>query len=388
MWDDRIFLTTAVSRTGKAPLKVGLYGDPESADDNGPQQWKVFCLNRRTGNVLWQQTAVEGIPHIRRHPKASHANCTPATDGTYLVTLFGSEGLYCYDLDGHLRWKKELGVLRSNPKVYNDQIEPSAWSLEWGFASSPILHQGTLYLQCDGLTNGFVAAYRASDGRELWRTPREDTSTWSTPNVCGTGPHRQLVVNGWKHMGGYDLNTGKELWRMSGGGDCPVPTPQFWNGLFFLASSHGPRSPIYAIREDAHGDVSLQVDDTAHASVVWSVKKGGPYMQTPLIHDGLLYSCRDDGILSCFDAATGKLNYKERLGRGSEGFTASPVASPSGLYFTSEQGTVFVVKPGPQFEIVATNRLDEICMATPAIARGTLYFRTQNHLLAISDGSR
>ena len=388
VWGDRIFLTTAVSASGSAPLKVGLYGDPESADDNGPQQWKVLCLDKHTGRIHWQQTATEGVPRVRRHQKATHANCSVATDGTNLVACFGSEGLYCYDLEGRLRWKKPLGVLRSTPMVYNDQVETNAWSLEWGFASSPIVHEGTVFLQCDILTNGFVAAFDLTTGRERWRTRRDDTATWSTPNICGSGEHRQLVVNGWNHMGGYDVQTGREIWRMAGGGDCPVPTPQEWNGLFLIASSHGPRSPIYAVRSDARGDVSIAGGVATNAAVAWSLKKGGPYMQTPLIYGDLFYSCRDDGILSCLDPATGRQHYKERLGSGGEGFTASPVASWEKLYFTGEQGTVVVVRPGPAFQILATNHLGAVCMATPAISEGVLYFRTQGHLLAIGDATR
>ncbi len=247
IWGSRVFLTTAVSAKGTAPLKVGLYGDPESADDNGPQQWKVLCLDKGTGRILWQQTAVEGVPQVRRHQKATHANCTVATDGTNLVACFGSEGLYCYDLEGNLRWKKPLGVLRSTPMVYNDQVETNAWSLEWGFASSPVVHQGTVFLQCDILTNGFVAAFSLADGTERWRTRREDTATWSTPNVCGSGDRAQLVVNGWNHMGGYDLQTGRELWRLAGAwlGAAIVRFPRLRNGT---ASSSSPVPMVPAAR--------------------------------------------------------------------------------------------------------------------------------------------
>jgi outer membrane protein assembly factor BamB len=383
IWGERLFITTAVNQRKTAPLKVGLYGDPESAEDNDRQQWKVLCLNKRTGDIVWEQTAHEGVPRLKRHPKATHANCTMATDGTSVVAFFGSEGLYCYSMDGALRWQKDLGTLRTSPMVYNDAPDPQGVDLEWGFAGSPVIYDHRVFVQCDVLTNGFVAALDLADGKELWRTRRDDTATWSTPTICAEGPRQQLIVNGWKHMGGYDLQTGEEIWRMSGGGDCPVPTPVVCDGLIFLMSAHGPRRPIYAVRTDAVGDVSLRAGVSTNQFVAWSVLRGGSYMQTPLVYGDYLYSCHVDGILSCYEARTGKLIYKERLGSGKDGFTASPVASRGKLYFTSEQGSVFVVKCGAQFTVLATNQMSEVCMATPAISEGTLFFRTQGHLVAV-----
>ncbi len=383
IWGERLFITTAVNQRKAAPLKVGLYGDPDSAEDNEQQQWKIFCLNKNTGAILWEKVAHEGVPKLKRHPKATHANCTMATDGTNVVAFFGSEGLYCYDLEGRLRWQKDWGTLRTSPVVYNDDPNPEGAALEWGFASSPIIYGNRVYVQCDVLTNGFIAALDVSDGKEIWRTPRDDTATWSTPNVCAEGPRPQLLVNGWKHMGGYDLQSGEEIWRMAGGGDCPVPTPIVWNGLIFVMSGHGPRRPVYAVRADAAGDVSLQNGATTNRFVCWSALRGGSYMQTPLVYGDYLYSCHVDGILSCYEARTGKQMYRERLGKGGQGFTASPVASDGKLYFTGEEGSVFVVKPGPAFSVMATNQMGEVCMATPAISAGTIFFRTQGHVVAV-----
>ena len=386
IWGDRLFITTAVNQHKTAPLKVGLYGDPESAEDNDVQQWKVVCLNKRTGEVLWEQTAREGVPKLKRHPKATHANCTLASDGTSVVAFFGSEGLYCYDLEGHLRWQKDWGTLRTSPIVYNDKPDPQGVDLEWGFASSPVIYGHRVFVQCDVLTNGFVAALDIADGKEVWRTRRDDTATWSTPAICADAPRPQIIVNGWKHMGGYDLGTGKEIWQMAGGGDCPVPTPLVWKDLVFLTSAHGPRRPLYAVRTDAAGDVSLREGATTNRYVAWSALHGGSYMQTPVVYGDYLYSCHIDGVLSCYEARTGKLIYKERLGSGGDGYTASPVASEGKLYFTSERGAVFVVKPGPDFTVLATNQMGEVCMATPAMSEGALFFRTQGHVVAV--GSR
>ncbi len=385
IWGDRLFVTTAVNQRKTAPLKVGLYGDPASAEDNDVQQWKILCLDKKTGEIIWDKTAHEGAPKQKRHSKATHANCTMATDGANVVAFFGSEGLYCYDMDGKLRWKNDLGTMRISPVVYNDVPDPKGAELEWGFASSPVIYSNLVFVQCDVFTNGFVAAFNLADGKEVWRTKRDDTATWSTPSVCAEGPRPQLIVNGWKHMGGYDLQTGEEIWRMSGGGDCPVPTPMVWNDLVFLMSSHGPRKPIYVVRTDAIGDVSLRNGASTNRYVAWSSLRGASYMQTPLIYGDYLYSCHVDGILTCFEARTGKEMYKERLGTGGQGFTASPVASEGKLYFTSEQGSVFVVKPVAQFSVLATNQMGEVCMATPAISGDAIYFRTQGRLVAVGE---
>jgi outer membrane protein assembly factor BamB len=383
IWGSRLFVTTAVNEKGPAPLKVGLYGDPESAADNDPQKWQVFCLDKLSGKILWQVTAHEGRPRVPRHPKATHANCTVATDGENVVAFFGSEGLYCYDMDGHPRWQKDLGMLKVSPMIYNDTPDPKGTELDWGFSSSPVIYNGRVFVQCDTYTNGFVAAFNLSDGEQVWRTPRDDSGTWSTPNICIEGPRPQLVVNGYRHMGGYDLATGKEIWRLSGGGDCPTPTPIASNGLIFLMSAHGPRSPIFAVKAGAVGDISLKEGASTNRYIAWSMRKGAAYMGTPLVYEGRLYSCHVDGILSCFDAASGKLLYKERLGSGGDGFSASPVASKGKIYITSEQGAVYVVKPGDQFSVLATNQLGEVCMASPAISEKRLYFRTQGHVVSV-----
>jgi outer membrane protein assembly factor BamB len=194
-----------------------------------------------------------------------------------------------------------------------------------------------------------------------------------------------LIVNGWKHNGGYDAANGKGVWRLSGGGDIPVPTPVIAHDLIFITNAHGPASPIYAIRVDAEGDISLEEGTRSNRFIAWSVNRGGAYMQTPLVYGDYLYVCRDNGVLSCYVAKTGELLYRERLGNGAGGFSASPVAADGKLYFSSEDGEIFVVQAGSQFSLLAVNSMDETVMATPAIVEGILYFRTRNHLVAIRD---
>ncbi|MHC4811313.1 MAG: outer membrane protein assembly factor BamB family protein, partial [Planctomycetota bacterium] len=235
IWGDRIFVTTAVPKSGTSELKVGLYGDIAAHTDDRAHAFKLLAIDRRGGEILWQRDAHVGVPRVKRHLKASHANSTPATDGERVVAFFGSEGLYAYDLDGKLLWKKDLGVLDSG----FFQV-PTA---QWGFASSPVLHDGKVIVQVDIQKGSFVAAFDAADGRELWRTPRDEVPTWSTPAVApytgGDEPSLQVVANGWKHIGGYDLESGRELWKLVGGGDIPVPTPVHADGRIVVTSAHG-----------------------------------------------------------------------------------------------------------------------------------------------------
>jgi outer membrane protein assembly factor BamB len=374
VWGDRLYLTSAVAEV-EAPLKVGLYGDIESVPKESVHRYVLYCIDKRTGKVLWERTAHEGIPRRPRHPKSTHANPTPATDGRRVVAYFGSEGLYAYDTDGRLLWKKDLGPL--------DAAFFAAPEAQWGVASSPVIHDGVVYLQCDVLNDPFLAAFSLETGRELWRTPRHDVPTWSTPTVYATGDRTLLLVNGWKHIGGYDAKTGQEVWTLKGGGDIPVPAPVVAHDLVFITNAHGPGSPIYAVRTSAKGDISLPEGKTSSEHVAWSIERGGNYMQTPLVYGDLLYTCRDNGVLSVYRARTGERLYQERLGGGSTGFSASPVAADGKVYFTSEEGDVYVVRAGERFELLARNALGEITMASPAISEGVLYFRTRSHVVAV-----
>ncbi|MFN3649532.1 MAG: PQQ-binding-like beta-propeller repeat protein [Armatimonadota bacterium] len=375
VWGDRVYVTSAVSGKENPELKVGLYGDIRPVEDDTVHRWLVFCLDRKSGKVLWERTAHEGVPKVKRHTKATQANPTMATDGKHAVAFFGSEGLYCYAPDGKLLWKKDFGVLDSGYFMV-----PAA---QWGFASSPVIHDGVVVVQCDVQKGGFVAALDVRNGSELWRTPRNDVPTWGTPTVHTANGRTQVIVNGWKQIGGYDLKTGAELWRLTGGGDIPVPTPVVAHDLIFITNAHGRMAPIYAIRLDAKGDISLPEGATTNAHVAWSTHREGGYMQTPIVYGDHLYVCRDNGALSCYEARTGARVYQERLGTGRTGFTASPVAADGRLYFTSEDGDIYVVKAGEKFELLSVNPMGEVCMATPAIAPEMLVFRTQAHMVAV-----
>lgn len=376
IWGDRVYVTTAV-RPGKADLKVGLYGDIASANDQESHQWRLLALDKATGKVVWDKLGYEAMPRVKRHPKASHCNSTPATDGKRIVALLGSEGLFCFDMDGQLLWKKDLGPLDSG--YY--QV-PSA---QWGFASSPVIQDGKVVVLCDVQTNSFLAVFDLKDGKELWHTPRKDVPTWGTPTVAKLGEQTQILVNGWHHTAAYDFGTGKEVWKLDGGGDIPVPTPIVANGLAYFTSGHGRFRPMQAIRLDARGDITPSEVGATNTAIAWAHARQGTYMQTPIVVGNRIYGCLDNGVLTCFDAKTGVIAYNERLGTGSEGFTASPVSDGRHLFFPSEVGNVYVVPDDGKFSVTATNKLGETCMATPAISDGTLFFRTRERLVAIGN---
>src|SRR6185436_11262161 len=219
----------------------------------------------------------------------------------------------------------------------------------------------------------------------LWLTKRGDVPTWSTPTVVETGSRKQIVVNGWHHSGGYDFTSGRELWRLDGGGDIPVPTPVFADGLIYLTSAHGKLRPMRAIRPDAAGNITPADPAGTNAAIAWVHPRQGNYMQTPIALKNRIYSCFDAGIVTCFDAQSGKILFSERIGDGTQGFTASPVSDGRHLYFSGETGKVVVMPVADKFSTVATNDLGAICMATPAIADGTLFFRTRSKLVAIGN---
>ncbi|NOT01579.1 MAG: PQQ-binding-like beta-propeller repeat protein [Phycisphaerales bacterium] len=378
VWGDRLYVTTADSGDPDPLLRVGLYGESPDHPENTPHDFRVYCLNKKTGEIIWEKVAHRGVPTIKRHIKSTHANCTPATDGKHIVALFGSEGLYGYNADGEQLWKQDLGKL--------DAGAFDAPEIQWEFASSPVIHGGTVFLQCDTNSQSFIAAYDVETGKQKWRTERNDNPAWSTPAIwtAGSPPRTQIVVNGFKHIGGYDASTGESIWHMRGGGDIPVPTPLVLDDFVYITNAHGGRAPVYAIKASATGDITPADAATTGDHVAWSYDRIGAYMQTPIVYQCRLYVCRDNGVLSCLQPKTGEKIFRERLAGAYDGFSASAVAGDGKLYYTSEEGTVHVLKAGPIYEVLASNKLAETCMATPAISDGRLYFRTRRHVVAIA----
>ena len=377
VWGDLVCVSTSISGNKDAGLRIGLYGDIRPVQDDTEHEWRVYCLDKRTGAIKWQHTAYKGVPKIKRHTKATHANSTLATDGERLLAFFGSEGLYAYDLAGKLLWSKNLGVLDAG----YFQV-PEA---QWETGSSPVLHDNVVVIQADVQKDSFLAALDARNGKELWRTPRSDVPTWGTPTIHTVNGRTQIIVNGWRHIGAYDFKTGKQIWKLTGGGDIPVPTPVVHDGLVFITNAHGPGAPVYAIRETATGDITLADGATRNDGIAWSYPRDGGYMCTPLVYRGLVYIVKYNGVLNVYDAKTGEKKFQERLAGGKSAFTSSPVAADGKVYFASEDGHVYVLKAAPAFELMAENDMAESILATPAISEGMLVYRAQAHLIALAE---
>ena len=374
VWGNKVFVTTAVSSEKKDDVQTGIYGSIDPVTDSSVYSWKLFCIDKQSGKINWEKTAATGIPKQKRHPMSSHANCTPATNGEFVVAFFGSEGLYCYNLQGELQWQKDFGVLKS--------VFFMVQTAEWEFASSPLIHDNVVVIQCDVQENSFLAAYDIKSGKELWRKQRDDYPGWCTPNIYFDGEKARVAVNGYKHRGGYDFKTGEEIWKMSGGGDIQIPTPIVGKDLVYFNSAHGKLSPVMAIHTNAKGDITLAENETSDAGVKWAHLRGGSYMGTMLLYNGYLYNAAWNGKLTCYNASTGEQIYSEKVGNGNS-YTSSPVASDGIIYIAGNDGKVYSVKAGSEFQLLHENNLAETYMSTPAVTEDYLFFKTTGHLIAV-----
>ena len=377
VWGNKIFVMTAVS-SGTDEKRYGLYGDVAPVKDDPKHTYKVYALDKQKGTILWERVAWEGIPKIKRHPKSTHAASTPVTDGKYLIALFGSEGLYAYDLNGKLLWKQDLGVLDAGWFYDVDY--------QWEYGSSPIIYKNMVIVQADIQKDSFIAAYDIKTGKLIWKTPRTgELPGWGSPTVYEGKTRAELVTAGAKAVRGYDPLTGKELWTLGPMAEIATPTPFAALDLIFVTSGYRPIQPIYAIKPGASGDLTLKDKQTSNEFIAWSKDRGGPYMPTPIVYGDLLYTCSNNGVLAAYNAKTGERVYQERVGGTGGAFTASPVASDGKIYLSSEDGDVFVVKAGPKYEFLAKNPVGETIMATPAISDGLLIVRTVSHLFAFGE---
>ena len=370
VWGDRIFLTTAISSEPGETFDPTAARGSSVAGTRPRQSWQVICLDRRSGRILWQRTAREGEPRIGRHAKGSHANATVATDGEHVVAFFGSEGLYVYNLEGDLVWSRDLGVIDVG---YVGQAQ-----YQWGTASSPLIHAGMVIIQADAQQDSFIAAFDLRTGRERWRHSRDELPSWSTPVVAQTQAGPVIVTNGPRFMRGLEPSTGRELWRIEDGAEVKVPTPVVGHGLVVMSGGAPRGRQFYAVNPAA------RLRDTKNR-VIWTVEKGGPYTPTPIIIGDHLYVLSDNGVLSRYDTATGRLLDQTRVPASGGAYSASPVAVDGLMYVASEDGDIHVVRTGADVTIVASNPMGEPLMATPAITDGMLIVRGARHLFGISD---
>lgn len=404
VWGNRVFVTSAVSTDGsfKEP-STGIYGndyvaelseqglsedeilarvvsrDIELAAETEAIRYMLYALDVQTGEIVWVQEAHRGKPFGGRHRKNTYASETPVTDGEHIYVYFGNVGLYAYTLSGELAWETHW--------------EPQPIYLDFGTASSPVVHRDRVYVQHDNQNESFLAAVDKKTGKEVFRAERAFgnpmiRSGWATPFVWEHAERTEVIAVGLGQAVSYDED-GRELWRLSGLTGQATPTPLAGEGLLFVATGSQGESnrPVFAIKPGGSGDISLAEGETSSEFVAWTHPRASAYTSSPLLVSGQLYIVNDNGILSVFDASHGKRLYRARVGGGGHTFSASPFAFGGKVFFLSEDGDTFVAKAGGDtYEELHTNSLGEMSFASPAIAGDSLFVRTQTKLYRIKDG--
>jgi outer membrane protein assembly factor BamB len=372
VWGDHIFLTSAVNteRNDRPALKV--YTAAEVAPTTAVLRWVVYDFDFKTGKLRWDREVARAVPSQAKHMKNSYASETPATDGERVYAYFGGAGLFAFDMNGKAIWSKPM--------------KPMKMRSDWGPAASPVVHKGRVYIVNDNEEQSFLAAYDATTGTQAWRIDRDEGSNWSTPFVWENDLRTEIVTTGSRKLRSYDLS-GKLLWEMSGLSSLQIPTPFARHGLLFVNSGFRADSnrPVFVIRPGASGDISLKPEETSNRYIAWRHPTLGSYNPSSIVVGDYYYTLYDTSFFTCHDARTGKEIYgRQRISAGSTGFSASPWAYNGKIFAMSEDGDTFVIQPGPEFKVVGKNSLDEMTLATPAVANGSLIVRTASKLYRIS----
>ncbi|MEL7497771.1 MAG: ankyrin repeat domain-containing protein [Planctomycetota bacterium] len=378
IWNDKVFLTSAeaISDDPKYDMRIASGFDTHTEDIE--YRWIAVCIDLNSGKLIWKKQLDEGLPKAQRHVMSSHANCTPAVDDEFLVINLAGQGLFCLSHDGEILWKKDLGRLAAG------------WFMdpgyEWGFASSPILHNQKIYVQCDVFGGAFIAALSARDGSKLWRTERQEISSWATPLLLENDPsHPQLIVNGTRAICSYDPVNGKELWRVEDNSEVTVASPIRNGSHVIVTGGYQPVRPIFSVDVSQRGNLTPKPDATKNKGLQWWTNKGGAYGVTPIIDDGILYIFHGNGILTTYRSDTGEQIYKQRIGSRTGDIVASPIVSDGKIFLAGGDGDVFVIPTGEEFQKATVCPIGEQVMATPAAAANRLLIRGVEHLYCLAN---
>ena len=336
VWGNRVIVTTAVAEGMEQEIKTGLTGAGDGIPEEVPHSWRAIAFDKQTGEKLWDTEVANAIPETRRHFKATQANSTAATDGEHVVVIFATAGLACLDMEGNIQWQKELGGL--NAGAFTDP------GIQWGFASSPIIHGSNVIQQVDIHDGAYMVAWDLDTGKQVWRVERDVAPSWSTPAVLQTDSGEELVVNG-SVIHGYNPESGEELWSLGPNSELVIAAPVVGEGVVYVSAGYPPVKPIYAVRAGTRGD--LEVDPRGNDDrLIWSHGVGGAYMPTPLLYRGIYYLVHHNGRLVTYDAKSGEAIYKSRFSKGGV-FTGSPVASTASSICQRKRGISTSSKPAP-----------------------------------------
>ncbi len=383
VWGDHVFVLTVMPTEANDELQPvqpietyrarSLGGSMTAADVVQPTealQWALYDLEFESGATRWIQTLHTAVPAKPTHQKSTFASETPVTDGKQVYVYLADIGLFAFDFDGNEAWSVPL------------EWRPRR---DWGAASSPVLHDGRLFVVNDSEAQSYVAAYDASSGTEVWRTDREEGENWSTPFVWDNDVRTELVTTGMGGVRSYSL-AGELLWELHGMSSLVIPTPFAAHNLLFINSGYIADStrPVYAVRAGASGDITLGDGSASNDYIVWSHPQLGSYNPSSLVYGDYHYTLLDRGILMCYDARTGQEVYPRQRVTAGTLFTASPWAYNGKIFALSEDGDTYVIQAGSEFAVLGRNSLDEMTLATPAIARGSIFIRTASKLYRIA----
>ena len=376
VWGNQIFLTSVINTGDTEPPKKGLYFGGERPIPPAEHRWMVYAVDFRTGKIMWEREVHKGIPKFSRHLKNSFASETPVTDGERVYAYFGNVGLFVFDMKGALLWKQMFDAKKTR--------------FGWGTAASPVVYKDRIYIVNDNDEQSALLALDKKTGKQIWKVDREIGTNWATPYIWENGQRTELVIPGTKAVRSYDLD-GKTLWEFKGMSSIAIPVPFSKHGLLYIASGYvgDQHRPVYAIKPGASGDISLKEGETSNQFIAWYQRQAGPYNPSPIVYGDLYYTLLDRGFFTAHDAKTGKEVYgKQRIDPAAGAFTSSPWAYNGKLFALSEDGDTFVIQAGSEYKLVGKNSLDEMCMATPAIAKGSLIIRTATKLYRISKNGK
>ncbi len=372
VWGNRVFLTTVTAEGEFERPKPGLYApNGRSEPPQLDHDWRVYCLDLETGGVIWQRSVRAGIPEFPRHMKNTYASETPTTDGERVYVRFGDLGLFAFDMDGNQVWSVHVPFKQTRS--------------DWGSASSPILHGEMLIVLYDNEEESWIAALDKRTGDELWRTARDEVSSWASPYVWENEVRTEIVTSGMNRIRSYDLD-GTLLWEMDGQMSwASIATPFSSHGLVYVNSGYfrDEHRPVYAIRPGATGDISLENGETTNDYIAWYQPNAGNYNTSPLVYGDVYYSLLDRGFFESYDARTGESIYGRQRVKVGSSFTASPWAYNGKIFAASEQGDTYVIQAGPEFKVLHVNSLDEMIMASPEIVGDRLIIRTHSKVYSI-----